>query len=101
MDLSKMKQLQDQARKIKNELHSTIFDIELRGVKVSLTADQEVVGVTVNFERYKDNYAQFESDMVVVLNQGLKKSQEFAANNMREIMGDLMPPGLPKPPSSR
>lgn len=97
MDFSKMWQLakfQQEAMKIKKELENTYIESEVEGLVI-----------TINWEM-KAEKAEFETDllvpwltkeqkealckaMIAAFNKWVKKSQEFAAEKMQWIMGQM------------
>lgn len=82
--------LQKKAKAIKEELKNLHIEAEVEGVKVIINAEQEVQEVTVSEEMMKpENQVKLQGILVTVLNKAIKKSQEVAAERMRDMMGDL------------
>lgn len=83
--LKKLKQLRDQAVKLRKVLAQEEIKVEKDGVVVVITADQKVKNIVVNGEGNKA--------LVDNLNKALKKSQKVAAKKMQS-MGGLSNLGL-------
>lgn len=89
--LGKMKdmyQLQKQAKEIKKKLKNIHIEAEENGVTVTLTAEQEVVSVKITEEAMQDR-GKLEKSVMSAMQKGLKKSQEIASANMKEVMGQM------------
>lgn len=82
--------LQKKAKQIKKDLKKLQIEAEIDGIKVILSAEQEVLDIQIEPENalLKDPKALAES-LKKAINQGVKRSQEVAAEKMRGMMGDL------------
>ncbi|MBD3270801.1 hypothetical protein GF376_04710 [Candidatus Peregrinibacteria bacterium] len=79
--MKKMMQLQKKAKEIQNKLGNTHIEADEDNVTVIVNGKQEVVDVKIDG---KSNPA-----IVKAFNKALKKSQEIAATEMKDVMGDL------------
>lgn len=89
--LGKMKdmyQLQKQAKKIKKKLKNIHIEAEENGVTVTLTAEQEVISIKIT-EEGMQNREKLEKSVMNATQKALKKSQEIASANMKEVMGQM------------
>ncbi|MDP2625227.1 MAG: YbaB/EbfC family nucleoid-associated protein [Candidatus Peregrinibacteria bacterium] len=83
-----MYKLQKQAKEIKKKLKNIHIEAEENGVTITLNGEQEVISVKINDEAMKDK-GQLEKSILSALQKGLKKAQEIAAVNMKDIMGQM------------
>lgn len=91
--------LQKQAKEIKQKLKNIHIEAEENGVVVTITGEQEVVSIKISDEAMQDK-STLEKTLLAALQKGLKKSQEVAATNMKDIMGQ-MGLDLPAEPDSK
>ena len=89
-----MYRLQKEAKRIKKELKNVHVEAESEGVKVVVTAEQEIVEITVSPDMPHDRIGPAVKD---ALNRALKKAQVIAAERMQGIMGEM---GLPTGPAA-
>lgn len=90
-----MYQLQKKAKQIKKDLGNLHIEAEFEGVVVVINGEQEVVEVRVSEEMMKpENKLRLEKALLTAFNKAIKKSQEIAAERMRDVMGDLGIPGM-------
>lgn len=78
--------LQREAKKIKGELKSIHVEAEGIGVKVVVSAEQEVVSVSLD---PAVAHAKLESALTDALNRALKKAQVVAAEHMKPVMDQM------------
>ncbi len=82
--------LQKQAKKVKEELKNLHIEAELRGIAVVVSAEMEVISVTVAPEYFTpEKKDDLQKTLAEALNKAMKKAQEVAAEKMRDVMGDL------------
>lgn len=82
--------LQKKAKQIKEELKNIHIEAEVEGVKVVINAEQEVQSVNITEDLLKpENQIKLQTLLLTVFNKAVKKSQEVAAERMRDMMGDL------------
>lgn len=90
-DLYKM---QRDAKRIKKELKTIHVEAEAEGVKVVVTAEQEIVSIDVADDVPRDRIGALIMD---ALNRALKKAQVVAAERMQGIMQQMgLPGGMPE-----
>jgi len=84
-----MFKMQREAKRIKKELRNIHVEAEASGVKVVVSAEQEVVSVDIAPEVARESIPAL---LVDALNRAMKKAQVVSAEKMRGLMGDM---GLP------
>lgn len=89
-----MYQLQKQAKQIKKKLQNTHIEAEVEGVLVTIDGQQEVVDVKISDDEMQ-NKKKLEQNLVKALNKGIKRSQQYGAEEMKDVMGDMGMGGLP------
>lgn len=80
--------LQKQAKEIKKKLQNTHIESEIEGVTVVVDGQQEIISVSITDDAYQ-NKKKVEVNMVKALNKGIKRSQQFGAEEMKDVMGDM------------
>lgn len=85
----KLMELQKQAKKLKKELSQIHIEAEHQGVKVVISGEQKVINVKIEDQSLLENLSKLEENLTEAFNNGIKKSQEVAAENMKGIMGNL------------
>lgn len=78
--------LQKKAQAIQDKLGNTHIEAEEGNIVVIVNGKQEVVEIKIDGKEQKE--------LVKVLNKAMKKSQEIAAHEMKDVMGNLGIPGL-------
>lgn len=82
--------LQKQAKAIKKELASIHVEAEVNGVVAVVSAEQEVISVTL-----PDNLcspaekAKLSASIIEAIKKAMKKAQQIAAEKMKGVMGDM------------
>lgn len=84
--------LQKQAKQIKKELKNIHIEAEVNGVIVIINGEQEVQDVTIPEEM--TDRVTIQKNLVEAFNKAIKKSQQIAADKMKDVMGGLGLPGL-------
>ena len=87
-----MYRLQKEAKRIKKELAKVHVFAEQDGVKVTVSAEQELLSVEIIDTTILDNAKKLEKAIVEASNRALKKAQAVAAEKMKAVMGGF--PGL-------
>jgi DNA-binding protein YbaB len=77
-----LKKMRDQAMEVQKKLSGIKITVEHKGVTVVMTADQKVISID------GDNDFGKITDAV---NEALKQAQKVAAEEMRSLMGGMMP----------
>lgn len=89
-----MFRLQRDAKRVKKKLAQIHVEAESRGVKVVVSAEQELIDVIIPPEV---PHAEIGALVKDALNRAMKKAQVIAAEEMRAIMGDMgLPTGEPQ-----
>ena len=84
-----MFRLQRDAKKLKKELKNIHVEAEADGVTVVVSAEQEVIEVTIADHVAREDIPRLIKDAT---NRAFKKAQVVSAEKMQSIMGDM---GLP------
>ena len=85
-----MYKLQKQAKKIKKDLANLHIEAEVDGIVVTINGEQEIIDVLIPEEMMKpENKVQLQKSLISAFNKAVKKSQEIAAERMRDVMGDM------------
>ncbi len=85
----KLYELQKQAKEIKKKLKNIHVEADFEGVKVTINGEQTIVSVEIVDESLLSDKKKLEKNLAEAFNKGVKKSQEVAAENMKDIMGNL------------
>lgn len=80
--------LQKKAKVIQEKLERMHIEAEEGAVTITFNAKQECLGVEIKGENIAD-LKKFAEDIKKANNKGLKKSQEIAAAEMKDMMGDM------------
>ena len=92
MDYSKAKELlklQQEASKIQNELSNIHIEAEVNGVVITVNWKMEVVSVVIEDKSILNDAVKLENAIKDATNKWFKKSQEIAADKMKDVMGGL------------
>lgn len=84
--LKDMYRLQKEAKRIRAELKNIHVEAESGGVKVVVTAEQEIVSVEIADTVERGRIGELLKD---ALNRALKKAQVVAAEKMKPVMGEM------------
>ena len=88
-----MYQLQKKAKKVKQELKNTHIEAEEDGIVITVDGEQEIIDIKIPEEALK-NKEKLGKSLVKCLNKAIKKSQQVAAEMMKDIMGNMGLPGM-------
>lgn len=80
--LGDLKKMRDQAMEVQKRLSGIKITVEHKGVTVVLTGDQKVMSISGDNDFDKITEA---------VNEALKQSQKVAAEEMKSLMGGMMP----------
>jgi len=80
--LGDLKKMRDQAMEVQKKLSGIKITVEHKGVTIVMTADQKVVSISGDNDLDKVTEA---------VNEALKQSQKVAAEEMKHLMGGMMP----------
>jgi DNA-binding protein YbaB len=92
MDFTKAQEimkLQQTAQKIQDELSNVHIEAEVDGVVVTVDGQMKVVSFVIENPSILSNQKALEKAACEAINKGLKKSQEIAAEKMRDVMGEM------------
>lgn len=92
MDYNKAKELmklQQDASRIQNELSNIHIEAESDGFVVTIDGQMKAVKVEIEDETLLGDKARLEKAALEAINKGLKKSQEIAAEKMKDVMGNM------------
>jgi DNA-binding protein YbaB len=81
-----MFRLQREAKRVKKELASIHVEAEGKYCQVVVSAEQEVVSITINPDA---DVASLPADLKDALNRAMKKAQVVSAEKMQGIMGEM------------
>lgn len=88
-DLLKMQQ---EAKKIQKKLDNIHIEAEDAGVTITINGNMQVLSVSISDEAWSKGKGNVELGTKNAIAKGMKKAQEVAAANMKDIMGGM---GLP------
>ncbi len=90
-DLRKTFRFQREAKRVRKELSKIHVEAEASGVLVVVSAEQEIVSITIPDSVPREQIGALLKD---ALNRAMKKAQIVASEKMQGIMGDMgMPTG--------
>lgn len=81
-------QLQKQAKQIKKKLQNTHIEAEVDGVTVTVDGQQEIISIKISDEAMQ-NKNKLESSIEKAMNKAIKRSQQYGAEEMKDVMGDM------------
>lgn len=81
--------LQQDASKIQNELSNIHIEAESDGLCVTIDGQMKCVKVEIEDETLLKDKARLEKAALEAINKGLRKSQEIAAEKMKDVMGNM------------
>lgn len=87
-------QLQKQAKEIKKKLQNTHIEAEVEGVTVTVDGQQEIISIEISDEAM-GNKKKLQENTVKALNKAIKRSQQYGAEEMKDVMGDMGLGGMP------
>lgn len=91
--VKEMMELKKKADQLKKELEATLIEInEARGIKMVMNGAQIVQSIEIDESMLSaGNKNRIQMDLLKSFNNGVKKSQQAAANKMRNIPGLNLP----------
>ena len=90
-NMKKLMELRSKAKKMQKNLSKIQVESEHEGVTIIFSGEQQVVDVKI---AESVDSSKLEATLKEAFNKGLKKAQEVAATQMKDIMGDLGLPGM-------
>lgn len=89
-DVKKMMKLRKEAKKVQKKLKNIHIEAEDGPITVTINGEQKVIDVKIDAPDMDEKAKKtFEEALVTCFNKGIKKSQEVAADNMKDILGEL------------
>ena len=93
--MKQAKKMQEDLKRVKNELSAEMFSTEKNGVKVTVSGDMEIKEVKIDpGAKATDKVARLDGLVKDVTNEALKKARDYATNKLRGLTGGLNIPGL-------
>ena len=86
-------EMQNKAKTVQKKLESIHIEAEEGQITVIFNAKQEPISFKIHDGEI--NPKKLEEDLLKACKKGLKKAQEIAATEMKDIMGNLGLPGMP------
>jgi len=85
-----------QLRKIQSQLAKEVVEVEAGdgAVVIQISGEQKIKSVRIDQEKVDGDFERLEKWLESAITQGITKSQQLAAEKMREISGSLGIPGL-------
>lgn len=86
-------EMQKKMQEVKRELDNTSFDIQSPDglVKITMNGSQEVKEIMIKDNLGESEKARLESSLKDTFNRAIKRSQEGAAQKMKEVTGFNIP----------
>ena len=86
-------EMQKKMQEVKRELDNTSFDIQSPdgSVKITMNGSQEVKEITIKDNLGESEKARLESSLKDTFNRAIKRSQEGAAQKMKDVTGFNIP----------
>lgn len=81
-----MFRIQKEAKRIKKELKNIHVEAEAEGVRVVVSAEQEIVEITIADDTPRERIPVLLKD---ALNRAMKKAQIVASEKMQGVMGEM------------
>ncbi len=91
-DLAKMQKM---AKDLQKKLGNIHVEAEEQGVTVVIDGNLKVVDVQISEEAYTQGASHLSTLFMTAITKGMKKAQEVAASNMKDIMGGMGMPNIP------
>lgn len=85
-DMKNMYKLQKEAKRVQKELDSIHIEAEGDGVKVVVSAKQEIISIEIQPGL---DHQHLEKTLLDALNRALKKAQIVGAEKMQGVMGQM------------
>jgi hypothetical protein len=86
-------EMQKKMQEVKRELENTNFDIQSSDglIKITMNGSQEVTGITIKDNLDEPQKLRLENSLKDTFNRAIKRSQELAAQKMKEVTGINLP----------
>lgn len=90
--MKELMKMQQQAKKIQQKLGNVHIEAEEGGIVITINGNLELLQVNISDEAWNMGKDHVQKGLLAAFQKGLKKAQEIAAGNMKDILGEL---GLP------
>lgn len=91
-DIKQLMKLQQQAKQIQSKLENLHIESEVGGVTVVIDAAMNIIDIQISDEAWSQGKKHVEVSLKEASQKAMKKAQQVAAENMKDVMGGL---GLP------
>ena len=89
-DMQKLLRMRKEAKKVQKKLKNMHIEADENNITVTISGEQKVVKVEIRDEQMDPQAKkQLEDSLVVAFNKAIDKSQQLAAENMKEIMAEF------------
>lgn len=91
-DIKQLMKLQQQAKQIQSKLENLHIESEVGGCTVIIDAAMNIIDMQISDEAWSNGKKAVETSIKEATAKAMKKAQQVAAENMKDVMGGL---GLP------
>ncbi|MFN7160154.1 MAG: YbaB/EbfC family nucleoid-associated protein [Candidatus Gracilibacteria bacterium] len=91
-DIKQLMKLQQQAKQIQSKLENLHIESEVNGCTVTIDAAMNIIDMQISDEAWTQGKKVAETSIKEATQKAMKKAQQVAAENMKDVMGGL---GLP------
>lgn len=81
--------MQKQAKDIKKKLANIHIEAEVDGLVVTMNGEQVVINIEIKNDELLQDKDRLQKALIEATNKAIKKSQEVAAENMKDLMSSL------------
>ena len=93
--MKKVKEMQDNLKKVQAELAEESYESEAGGVKCSVSGDMEVKEIKIDPNIFKSgNVSHLESLVTEAVSSAMHEAKNTAKDKLRKVTGGLSIPGL-------
>ncbi|MFH1238732.1 MAG: YbaB/EbfC family nucleoid-associated protein [bacterium] len=93
MDVFKMmkqaQQIRSKAKEIEKNLSGQQVEAEVKGVKVTANAKQEILDIKINPALLTQGNSAVEKNVLAAVQEALKKGRDIMAQETKKMMGDV------------
>jgi DNA-binding protein YbaB len=94
-DMKKLLKLRKEAKEVQKKLKNIHVEADEGNVTVTINAEQTVIGVEIKDSGLEPQAVrELQESLTKAFNKGIKKSQQIAAENMKDILAELGGGGL-------
>jgi DNA-binding protein YbaB len=89
-DMQKLLKLRKEAKAVQKKLKNMHIEADEQNVTVTISGEQKVVKVEIRDDSMDAGLKkQLEETLIVAFNKAIEKSQQVAADNMKDIMAEF------------